>query len=262
MRTQGRELPGNYNYVLLSELFHEQSSRWQSIAEDHVAKVSQVATAFVEMALRRVIREDNVRREVSVLISSGLDEGARLAREELRKIVADEKLQPITYNHYYTDNIQKARQDSLRKSIYQVMRVVIDDDFHGQLQNTISDMNRLLASLQRRVVVNMDDQACTEALAGLNAYYEVCNATSAVGRLLIDHQVAMKTFVDNICRQVIERHILSALPELFTPMTVMNLSDEDLLRIASEPEKQRDHRSSLLILVHSLRDSLAALHKY
>ena len=181
MRTRGRELPGNYNYVLLSELFHEQSSRWQSIAEDHVARVSQMATGFVQMALLRLIREENVRREISVLTSLGLDEGAHLAREELGKIAADEKLQPITYNHYYTDNIQKARQDSLKKSIQQVMRGVIDDDFNGKLHvsNTLPDMDRLLASLQKRVVVNMDDQACAEALAGLNAYYKVCNATSA-----------------------------------------------------------------------------------
>ena len=213
------------------------------------------------MALLRLIREDNVRREVSVFTSSGIDEGARLASQELRKIITDEKLQPITYNHYYSDNIQKARQDSLRESIQQVMRGVIDDDFHGKLHvsNTVPDMERLLASLQRRVIVNMDDQACAEALAGLNSYYKVCNTASIVGRLLISYQVALKTFVDNTCRQVIERHILSALPELFAPTKVMCLSDEDLLRIASEPEKQREYRASLYILVQGLRDSLADL---
>jgi hypothetical protein len=47
----------------------------------------------------------------------------------------------------------------------------------------------------------------------------------------------MKTFIDNIYRQVIERLILSALLELFTPIKVMFLSDEDLLYIALEPEK-------------------------
>jgi hypothetical protein len=71
----------------------------------------------------------------------------------------------------------------------------------------------------------------------------------------------MKTFVDNICRQVIERHIISALPELFAPTKVMSLSDEDLFRIASEPEKQREHRASLSILVKGLRNSLADLQK-
>jgi hypothetical protein len=93
MRTRGREFPGNYNYALLSELFHEQSSRWQSIAEGHVAKVNQVVTAFVEMALLRLICEDNVRREVSVFTSSGLDEGAGLRARSFGR-----SLQTRSYN--------------------------------------------------------------------------------------------------------------------------------------------------------------------
>lgn len=71
----------------------------------------------------------------------------------------------------------------------------------------------------------------------------------------------MKTFVDNICRQVIERHILSALPDLFAPTKVMSLSDGDLVRIATEPEKQREHRATLATLVQGLRDSLLDLQK-
>jgi hypothetical protein len=69
----------------------------------------------------------------------------------------------------------------------------------------------------------------------------------------------MKTFVDNTCRQVIERHILSTLPDIFSPLTVTSLLDDDLLRIASEPEKQRDRRTRLQILVQGLRQSLKEL---
>jgi hypothetical protein len=69
------------------------------------------------MVLLRPIREDNIQREVSTFTSSRLDKGARLVSQELQKIVTDEKLQLITYNHYYTNNIQKVRQDSLRESI-------------------------------------------------------------------------------------------------------------------------------------------------
>jgi len=69
------------------------------------------------MALLRLICKDNIQREVSTFTSSRLDEGARLVSQELQKIVTDEKLQLITYNHYYTNNIQKAHQDLLRESI-------------------------------------------------------------------------------------------------------------------------------------------------
>lgn len=70
----------------------------------------------------------------------------------------------------------------------------------------------------------------------------------------------MKTFVDNVCRQVIERHIVSDLPDLFSPMIVMELSDQDLNRIAAEPPQQKGKRAALSELAQSLRDSLTHLH--
>jgi len=69
----------------------------------------------------------------------------------------------------------------------------------------------------------------------------------------------MKTFVDNICRQVIERHILSNVPEIFSPTTVMEFSDAELARIAAEPAKQKNRRLNLSALAQGLKDSLSAL---
>lgn len=73
-------------------------------------------------------------------------------------------------------------------------------------------------------------------------------------------KVALKTFVDNVCRQVIERHIVSDLPDLFSPMTVMELSDQDLVRIAAEAPQQKEKRAELSELAQNLRDSLMHLH--
>jgi hypothetical protein len=51
--------------------------------------------------------------------------------------------------------------------------------------------------------VNMDDQACSEALVGLQAYYKVSILVLRKPLKANLKKVAMKTFVDNICRQVI-----------------------------------------------------------
>lgn len=66
----------------------------------------------------------------------------------------------------------------------------------------------------------------------------------------------MKTFVDNVARQVIERHIVCSLPKAFSPRSVASLSDEDLWRIGSEPEAQRSRRSRLTTETKELRQSL------
>ncbi|KAG4429202.1 hypothetical protein IFR05_015315 [Cadophora sp. M221] len=245
LRTRGRELPGNYNHVLLAELYHEQSSRWAGIAENHITKLFEITADFVDGAINHVVHEENMRREIILLANNRLEEGKILANDELQKLLADERRQPITYNHYYTDNIQNARESSMKDAIQKAMRAAVEKDWHGKfhVSNTPLELEKVLASLQKRVIVNMDDQACAEAMGGLQAYYKV----------------AMKTFVDNICRQVVERHILSTLPNIFAPTTVMELSEEDLVRIASEPEKQRERRLALLTLAEGLKESLLGL---
>ncbi|KFX96517.1 hypothetical protein O988_05265 [Pseudogymnoascus sp. VKM F-3808] len=244
-KTRGRELPGNYNHVLLSELYHEQSSRWTMIANDHLTSVLATTANFVDIILNWIIEEEDVKSRVREIIQSKFEVKKAAAAKELETLIKDEKRQPITYNHYYTDNIQNARHDAMKGNIQKAMQSV-EHDQNGKLHacKTAMDSLKLIVSLQNRVIVDMDDQACSEALAGLNAYYKV----------------AMKTFVDNVCRQVIERHIVSDLPDLFSPMIVMELSDQDLVRIAEEPPQQKEKRATLSELAQNLRDSLLHLH--
>jgi len=69
----------------------------------------------------------------------------------------------------------------------------------------------------------------------------------------------MKTFVDNVCRQVIERHLLRGLIKVFDPVFVGQLSDDELLSIAAETSQVRDRRNELQALRESLEESLCEL---
>lgn len=69
----------------------------------------------------------------------------------------------------------------------------------------------------------------------------------------------MKTFVDNICRQVIERHIIAKLPAVFHPTTVSRLPDEEITRIAAESTRNTERRKELSNLVNMLTGSLKDL---
>lgn len=66
----------------------------------------------------------------------------------------------------------------------------------------------------------------------------------------------MKTFVDNICRQAIERHLISKLPAIFPPTSVLKMSDQDVARIAGEPADRADRRNELLNMIQILAESL------
>lgn len=69
----------------------------------------------------------------------------------------------------------------------------------------------------------------------------------------------MKTFVDNICRQVIERHLMNGLTNVFDPLSVGQLSEDELMAIAAETQEVRDRRNELGALRQALEESLFEL---
>ncbi|KAJ5787101.1 Dynamin [Penicillium paradoxum] len=244
IQTRGRELPGNYNHSFLAELFHVQSSRWALIAREHINSISKIVSQFANLALIHVIKDGKIRENVNCLIQAALEANVEASEHELAKLLEDETRQPITYNHYYTDNIQKARHDNSMQQIEKSVRDAIAPDWNGRhnLPNTENDIAGLLKSLKSRLVVDMKEQACLDAKTDLNAYYKV----------------ARKTFVDNVTRQVIERHILAKLSDAFNPTVVSCYSDEDLLSLAAESPRIGHRRSELRrlqkVLEQSLRD--------
>jgi len=137
--------------------------------------MSSLITRHVRTVLDYVITDDQVRSGIQQRLSRSLNAYFRSAREELDRILLDEQAHPITYNHYYTDNIQNARMDVAKKKLQESMDHAIANDWKGKLHvsNTEVDLKKLSSSLQTRVVVDMTKQACLESLAALEAYYKV-----------------------------------------------------------------------------------------
>lgn len=60
MKSRGRELPGNYNNVLLTDLFHQQSQKPPSIAAAHVKEIARCIKTFVGKAVDALHIEPHV----------------------------------------------------------------------------------------------------------------------------------------------------------------------------------------------------------
>lgn len=138
--------------------------------------VSRVVSRFANAALAYTIKDGKVRENICRLVSIKLETNIQAAEHELKRILEDESRQLITYNHYYTDNIQNARIESSKSFIEDSVRDAIQDDWNGtfHLDNTERDCVKLLSSLKKRVIVDMKKQACSEARTDLLAYYKVC----------------------------------------------------------------------------------------
>ena len=139
-RTRGRELVGNYNPLLIGELFWEQSSQWQPLAVGHIEHVGSQCSQFLKTLLHDKCPKDVESRLWDNKIHDALRERSREASEELAKIIEDTKGYPINYDHYYTDTIKSRRQNRLRDPPAATTAVDIDQTVKSWTDNSDRNM--------------------------------------------------------------------------------------------------------------------------
>ncbi|KAI1089935.1 putative dynamin GTPase [Rostrohypoxylon terebratum] len=258
----GPNFPGNFSYMSLAELFREQSSRWPAIAKNHIKRVDEMISAWVTRAVEEITHEDHLRHHIMSLCRKGLDETRKLAYDELEKLIADESGQLITYSDGCEVEVDRS-QDS---STMQVLKSLVLDAF------TSTGDSRGISVATRtggtQLVLDKDEVAkkirkINDQLEGMSDPMDLLKQGCQYAKTTLDsyYEVAMRRFVDNVCRQVVERHYMKRLPGIFSPQTVAELSDDSLLLIGSEPQTQQNRRPQLKAETHSLRESLANLQK-
>jgi hypothetical protein len=114
-RSRGSELPGNYNPMLISQLFREQSSPWEQLASQHIQNVATACKVFVHQVLEHSAPTECLDRLTSLSVDTALAEALRECKDELKEIVSDKSRHPMTYNHYFTTTLQKQRQRKYQK---------------------------------------------------------------------------------------------------------------------------------------------------
>ena len=151
-RSRGRELPGTLNPLVVGDLFFQQAGPWKSIVDRFSERTLQATWSSLELVLLHTTDEttrEGLRREVI---------GPAMERhfEELKRKV-EEILKPyrkghaITYNHYFTDTVQKALEDHAKKA----------------------QARRISTFGKSDAYVDMDRFACSEAIDCMQAYYKV-----------------------------------------------------------------------------------------
>lgn len=73
-------------------------------------------------------------------------------------------------------------------------------------------------------------------------------------------QVARRMLMENTCKQVIERHFLRPLADLFSPEIVATYTDRELSHVAAVSEQALAKRKHLLELYRGFLESLSKLN--
>lgn len=180
VRTRGRELVGNFNPLLIGELFWEQCANWRRLAVEYVDQIADVCRRFLEILLDDKCPKDVVSRLHTSIILDALKARHLNAMEELDRLIEDTKTYPINYNHYYTDTVQQRREN--RRKAAEAMKAKVEDaaapdcplpDPEPFEAPTSTDADKAIENYSRRIDPNMENVSCEEALDCLFAIYEV-----------------------------------------------------------------------------------------
>ncbi|KAI7219756.1 hypothetical protein KC333_g2798 [Hortaea werneckii] len=232
IRSRGRELPGTFNPLLISQLFWEQSSNWQAIAAYHIENVASICWNLVETAVDHAVSKDIADRIKAVKVENALASRLEAAKAELGRIIADMKHHPITYDPAYTAVVQKMRQEKNNAKFKKlVSKAEIDvANYDSDRTENYLKPDVMMNGMNTLLEPDMDKTSAEDALDCQQAYYKE----------------EVKYFISAITKQVIERYLLRDLAnDTLSPMLVGEMSDDEVSLIAAEAEEITRMRSNL-----------------
>lgn len=174
-RTRGRELPGTFNPMIISELFMEQCTLWEGITSSHISQVADAVKQFIGSTIAHVA--DNATSTVLMreIFEPKLDNLRQAAQEKILELLLPHAHgHPITYNHYFTENLQKIRNERREKEIMQSIQAFFNTSDLETVAREVESVD--LRGLSRRIVQSTEPDmgrfASAEALDCMLAYYK------------------------------------------------------------------------------------------
>jgi GTPase SAR1 family protein len=269
-RTRGCELPGTFNPQIIGELFYDQAKPWTALVMSCKERLLDATKAMLNLVLDDATQDPKTYNGIlRHIINPGLEPLRQSLQGKAEEVLKPhQRGHPITYNHYLTDNIQKARADHWGK----LVEAELSEFFHIDLSSTNThyrqnfDVRGLVATLKSiNTETNMERHACSEAVACMQAYYKAClaplPAMTPAASLTDSIQVARKTLVDDFSVLAIEACLLEKLPEIFSPTVVSKLTDSIVEDIAAETEESKVERTAFMKKLQVLEETLSVLHR-
>ncbi|KAI0836511.1 P-loop containing nucleoside triphosphate hydrolase protein [Hypoxylon sp. FL0890] len=247
-RTRGRELLGIFSPMVVADLFQQQSSPWEKIAQDHVKKSWDAVGDFLELVVAYVADASIGDALIDKIFQPALNRLLLSAKAKASKLLdSHRRVHPITYNQAYAETINAAETINGYRSHPREEISKIVGDFFGlnhingsQYINNYQNLSGLVDKLATRTEPNIERKAASDALDRMLAYYNI----------------AMKRFIDSIATEVIEQKILMPLSNILSPVAVFKMSPDLVELIAGESQESRKRREGLTKKIDVLQKGL------
>ncbi|KAM3508225.1 hypothetical protein MY11210_006825 [Beauveria gryllotalpidicola] len=248
-RGRGRELPGMFNPMVVTELFKELSSPWSKIAESHIQKVWEAVRLSLSHLVTHIADSTTVKAILTCVFEPKLDSLRQALHEKLSGLLKPHQSgHPITYNHYFMATLQNIRQERERSRVI----ALLTEEFGQVSLSSRTPISRSIdfGSFVDRLVLpqepDMDHFSACEALDFLDAYYKV----------------ALKRFIDDVAVEAVEACLLDKLTEIMDPSSIFMMSEAEVASIAAETEESRTARESLRTKLKILKGGSETCKKF
>ena len=174
-RSRGRELPGTFDPLIVGQLFHEQRRPWAALVDQYLEIVLRAVYFLARTALAHVCDEPThagVSRRFIYIRLEKLTAELRSKVAELLK--PHDSGHPITYNHYLTDNVQKAQSKRRAHEIKKSLERILGGDYTAVgVVNIPINVNTLINTIVSKTEADMTSYASSTATDFMEAFYKV-----------------------------------------------------------------------------------------
>lgn len=178
-RTRGRELPGTFNPMIVEDLFREQCRPWEQILSSHVDMVAAAARKLLTLVCEHIADGTTSQHIAREIFEPALESITKTLQTKADELLEPHKNgHPITYNHYFTETLQKVRDERRMDEVRSALAQWLDKDENElDTRNCLLkgnfDTRGLMTALASRSEPDMDRFAASEALDCMEAYYKV-----------------------------------------------------------------------------------------
>jgi hypothetical protein len=137
-RSRGCELLGTYNPLIIGDLFYAQSKKWGKLTDCYTDIMLDAARTTLDAILEHTADEATGGGLIRYILNPAMD----ALKKDLEGMVASilephQQGHPITYNHYFTDNVQKPKHSIGRTHSLDNSRLPLE----GKLSEAASETN-------------------------------------------------------------------------------------------------------------------------
>jgi hypothetical protein len=144
--------------MLIRDLFRVQSKPWESMAKNHLKDVWVRARKHVEDILSQLMDTEAYIALLIHWVNPLMKKQLTAANDKIDSLFRDRHRHAITYNYYFTDNVQKIFNTCYESQLAKVLEEMFPVDDYSSKRVGPKDLSRV-CSMMSRTIPDMDTRA-------------------------------------------------------------------------------------------------------